>query len=387
MASPLAYTGQSLRGITSLAEIDPTGTAMLTAAAAIGGAAANRTMRGSDRTDTNYSEDTSAGPSGFSAGAAASMNRHLSDLVGVPQVAVHELRPLLCEANLIARGAFGDVYRIVLAAAGASHQHQDQHQDDGDSAAAGAGPSETGIPVAVKSLRVNASSQAVKEFAKEVKFLHTLSHDSVVRVLAFAAESRGLMIVTEWMEHGSLLDLLERTPRPPLRDFLSMLCDAARGMRYLHSLGIVHRDLKPANILVGAGLRAKLGDFGLARNVDNSVAETTSLAGTPAYVSPEVFRGDAITTGSDVYSFAVLMWEVFARQKPWVGQSFIDLVRNVGLRDSRLPLGEDVEFPDCAPETVDRCKNLIARCWISNPAERPTFEEITVELEQIAEAL
>jgi serine/threonine protein kinase len=116
------------------------------------------------------------------------------------------------------------------------------------------------------------------------------------------------LLVMECMEHGSLRELLlnETFVLEP-QILLSLLRDVAAGMKFLHmaSPPIVHNDIKASNILVDRNMRAKIADFGLSTNRKAGI-----IAGTPAFIAPEVLRGEQPTTASDAYSFAITMFEV-----------------------------------------------------------------------------
>ena len=114
-------------------------------------------------------------------------------------------------------------------------------------------------------------------------------------------------------------------------------------MQFLHEHkpAIIHRDLKTLNILIqGVGLKAKLADFGLARSLVGSFLSTMHVAGSPAWMAPEVLNGENVSTASDVYSFGVIMWEVATRSIPWDGSTYADIVREVAVLGKSLPKRE-----------------------------------------------
>mmetsp|Transcript_50125 Transcript_50125/g.64246 ORF Transcript_50125/g.64246 Transcript_50125/m.64246 type:complete len:175 (+) Transcript_50125:687-1211(+) len=136
-------------------------------------------------------------------------------------------------------------------------------------------------------------------------------------------------------------------------------------MKYLHDRNpiIIHRDLKSHNLLISRGI-VKLCDFGLVRT-------KVSQAGTPAYMAPELLNGSTFNKSVDVYSFGILLCEIFAQEIPFNGYELDDLRRAV-IR------GERPRVPSL--DTPQVIKTLMAESWHHNPQQRPEFVQIEAEL-------
>lgn len=148
-------------------------------------------------------------------------------------------------------------------------------------------------------------------------------------------------------------------------------------MSYLHSHSIIHRDLKPGNILMDNDLYPKITDFGtskiLHQNEDSlSKAAQSGIKGTLLYTAPEILKDNFYSFEGDVYSFSIVMFEILTNQKPFGKISPFNLMSNVmnGVRP---------EFKTKIPESF---KSLIEKCWSHEPFQRPTFDDILLELRE-----
>merc|ERR1711939_425048 len=151
---------------------------------------------------------------------------------------------------------------------------------------------------------------------------------------------------------------------------MRMLLDVIKGMQYLGFKKIVHRDLKSQNLLVDRSFKVKVADFGLARlSEDTHVKTVNGGAGTPAWMAPEVLRGDEFTAKADVYSFGVVVWESVVREVPWHGARNAQIVCCVGMREERLPLTHQ-DFVQ-----YGYLRALCTACFAEAPQERPNFDQ------------
>ncbi|KAJ4460243.1 putative protein tyrosine kinase [Paratrimastix pyriformis] len=153
---------------------------------------------------------------------------------------------------------------------------------------------------------------------------------------------------------------------------------AARGILYLHSFQppIIHRDLKSANLLVDLDWTIKVADFGLARVVNTM--KTMTNAGTPAWTAPEVMSAMRYTEKADVYSFAIIMWEMMTRQLPFEDQNPMLIPIRVLTKGERPPIPANPAVP-----VPSGYVSLMTECWATEPERRPSMEKVLARLEKL----
>lgn len=149
----------------------------------------------------------------------------------------------------------------------------------------------------------------------------------------FAHSLFQLMLVTELLERGSLYRLYHTQPRPEpakaaLLHAVRVARDVARGVAYLHARDIVHRDLKSPNVLLSHSGQAKVGDFGLSRVKD--LTRTMTKCGSALWCAPEVLRAERFTERCDIYSFAIIVFELLAWEEPFEGMPAMEASRGHG---------------------------------------------------------
>ncbi|XP_022408655.1 receptor-interacting serine/threonine-protein kinase 4 isoform X2 [Delphinapterus leucas] len=224
------------------------------------------------------------------------------------------------------------------------------------------------------------------ELLEEAKKMEMAKFRYILPVYGICQEPVGL--VMEYMETGSLEKLLASEPLPwDLR--FRIIHETAVGMNFLHCMAppLLHLDLKPANILLDAHYHVKISDFGLAKCNGLSHSQDLSmdgLFGTIAYLPPERIREKSrlFDTKHDVYSFAIVIWGVLTQKKPFADEKNIlhIMVKVVKGHRPELP-------PVCRPRprTCESLLRLMQRCWHGDPRERPSFQEITSETEDLCE--
>ncbi|KAF8097764.1 hypothetical protein N665_0281s0027 [Sinapis alba] len=164
--------------------------------------------------------------------------------------------------------------------------------------------------------------KGMREFVAEIATIGRLRHPNLVRLLGYCRRKGELYLVYDCMPKGSLDKFLYHKQEQSLvwSQRFKVIKDVASGLCYLHQQWvqvIIHRDVKPANILLDESMNAKLGDFGLAKLCDHGIdPQTSNVAGTFGYISPELSRTGKASTSSDVFAFGVLMLEITCSRRP-----------------------------------------------------------------------
>ena len=165
-------------------------------------------------------------------------------------------------------------------------------------------------------LRVNPA--AAKMFDQEAKALAVLNHPNIVAVYDQGRDGDETFLVMELVEGKTLEEVLIARERLPLIEAAMIGEQVARGLSYAHSRRVIHRDVKPGNVFITNEGDAKLGDFGLARVVNEVQIKKTEIKGTPLYMAPEQIRGSDIDFRADIYALGCTMYEVLAGRPPFI---------------------------------------------------------------------
>jgi tetratricopeptide (TPR) repeat protein len=169
---------------------------------------------------------------------------------------------------------------------------------------------------------------------REAQAMARLSHPNVVQVYDVTSQGDLLAIAMELVEGKTLRAAI--TAGTPWQDMLAICMRAGRGLAAAHTAKLIHRDYKPENVLCANDGRVLVGDFGLARLdgatpivPSDAAPTTTTLAGTPAYIAPELFHGEPATTASDQFSFCVATYEALYGERPFAGAKLDELRANM----------------------------------------------------------
>ena len=215
-------------------------------------------------------------------------------------------------------------------------------------------------------------SKLKDDFIHEMRLLSKLRHPCITTVMGAVIESgQEPLLVMELMDHGSLFDLLHNDTMIVEGDLvLPILRDVAQGLRFLHAATpqVVHGDLKAQNILVDGKFRAKVADFGLSQK------KGVGAAGTPFWMAPELLSGrSGNTAASDVYSFGIILYEVYSRRVPYEGEDFNETLKQI----CDPQVNKRPPIPESMPPEVE---SLMVACTNADPSQRPTFREIDDKL-------
>ncbi|XP_058187696.1 receptor-like protein kinase FERONIA [Rhododendron vialii] len=275
---------------------------------------------------------------------------------------------------VIGSGGFGKVYKAFI--------------DDG------------ATTVALKRLKLK-SKQGAKEFWTEIEMLSKLRHTHLVSLLGYCDERNEMILVYEFMEHGSLADHLYKTKTKgngtvghmSWEQRLKICIGAARGLDYLHTgirHGIIHRDVKSTNILLDKDWIAKISDFGLCKPGSTSHSQahvSTDVKGSFGYFDPEYFLTRRLTKKSDVYAFGVVMLEMLCG-RPAVDMQVDEEQRSLvhwakqGIKEDKLDQLIDPSLRDqISAHRVKVFAEVANKCLDSLPKGRPTMADVVVRLE------
>lgn len=201
-------------------------------------------------------------------------------------------------------------------------------------------------------VKVYKGQATVCDLQRELGVLGHVEHENLSKIHGLIAYSDGVGLVIEPIRGASLCDAMFSCPSPPMALRLAWIDKISSALSYLHKLKIVHRDIKPGNILFRDEFNKNpvITDYGMARFYERFVPGWSRCA---RYAAPEASCALTCTAKSDIYSLGLILWQVITLQR---------------IPEESLPTLQMV------PDIEERV--ILARCWNSNPAERPEIEEI-----------
>uniref|UniRef100_A0AAQ4QSP6 receptor protein-tyrosine kinase n=1 Tax=Gasterosteus aculeatus aculeatus TaxID=481459 RepID=A0AAQ4QSP6_GASAC len=234
------------------------------------------------------------------------------------------------------------------------------------------------IYVAIKSLKAGYSDKQRKDFLSEASIMGQFDHPNIIRLEGVVTKCKPVMIITEFMENGSLDTFLKKHDGQfTVIQLVGMLRGIASGMKYLSDMSYVHRDLAARNILVNSNLVCKVSDFGLSRVLedDPEAAYTTRGGKIPIrWTAPEAIAYRKFTSASDVWSYGIVMWEVISYgERPYWEMSNQDVIKAID-EGYRLPAPMD------CPVVLHQ---LMLDCWEKGRSDRPKFGQIVTILDKL----
>ncbi|KAH7726645.1 TK/FER protein kinase [Aphelenchoides avenae] len=235
------------------------------------------------------------------------------------------------------------------------------------------------VDVAVKTLKcTNMGKQQRAGFIKEASLMRHFRHPNVIQVIGVATQEEPIMIVME-LAGASLKSHLQENQFLNIGHLTKYTMEAAYGLDYLADSGVIHRDVAARNCLLSKEGQVKISDFGLAVMAQNEVREAKLSKVPVKWLAPETLRIGIYTKKSDVWSYGVMMWEIFNRCKK-------DPYQGISNHDARQKIinGELLEPPPEMPQTAVK---FMKSCWCMNPDERPCFKDIAKSLNSLVSTL
>ncbi|XP_017872134.1 PREDICTED: mitogen-activated protein kinase kinase kinase 7 [Drosophila arizonae] len=228
--------------------------------------------------------------------------------------------------------------------------------------------------VAVKEFFASAEQ---KDIEKEVKQLSRVKHPNIIALHGICLAQQATYLIMEYAEGGSLHNFLHGKVKPAysLAHAMSWARQCAEGVAYLHQMTpkpLIHRDLKPLNLLLtNKGRNLKICDFG---TVADKSTMMTNNRGSAAWMAPEVFEGSSYTEKCDIFSWAIVLWEMLSRKQP-----FKD-IDNAYTIQWKIYKGERPPLLDNCPKNIEQ---LMTACWKTKPEDRPSMTYIVGVMNEI----
>ena len=240
-----------------------------------------------------------------------------------------------------------------------------------------------GRMVALKTITSGLSGkpELLERFYQEARSAGALQHPNIVTIFELGKEGDTPYIAMEFLEGDSLEKIVQRRDVLPLSKkigFMSQICSA---LDYAHKHGVIHRDIKPGNIMLTKDGTVKVVDFGIARLVDTSKTQTGLMIGTPAYMSPQLLRGERADERADIWALGVMVYEMVAYQRPFLGDNPAALMWNI---ISQQPKALRDVAPGCPAELEEVVGKMLEK---EAPLRLQTMEDVLLELDPLYKRL
>ncbi|MBI5182600.1 MAG: protein kinase [Nitrospirae bacterium] len=215
----------------------------------------------------------------------------------------------------------------------------------------------------------------LEKFLKEARLSANLNHTNIVTIFDTGRDGDNYYIIMEYIEGKTLREYLKQINKFKISDAVKIAKQICRALAYAHSNKIVHRDIKPANIMISRERMIKIMDFGVAKLLEDITKESTSISGTPLYMSPEQIIGKGVDNQSDLYSLGITLFELITGRTP-----FVEGDLSYHHLHSLPPPPKDIE-----PAISDVVSNIILKCLEKDKARRyKKAEEILIDLDKVS---
>lgn len=238
--------------------------------------------------------------------------------------------------------------------------------------------------VAIKLFRLEKlqkDKEALKRFYLEAEAIGKLSHPNIVTIYDINDEKDAPYMVMEYLEGETLSTIIKEKKLLQISIILDIAIQLSDALEYAHSMGIIHRDIKPANIIMLPNNKVKLTDFGIAKfqslTASPQLTTTGVIVGTPSYMSPEQISGQSIDQRSDIFSLAVVIWELLAGRKAFDADSIATIAFKVVYEE--LPPPEKYN-----PRVPHEFSKILSKALQKKPEKRyPTVSEFKADLQNL----
>ena len=237
--------------------------------------------------------------------------------------------------------------------------------------------------VAIKMITAGISEDPnlLKRFYREAQSTGTLQHPNIVTVYDLGDDGGMPYLVMEYVEGDTMETLIRSRREIPLAEKLSLMVSVCDGLDYAHHRGVIHRDIKPANLIIPADGALKIVDFGIARFGNDHLTRTGRVMGSIFYMSPEQINGNELDVGTDIYSTAVVLFELLTWELPFHGKDTSSTLMKI-LNDPVPPLST---YLSEYPAELDQ---VLGRAMAKSRYERyAAIEEFAFDLQRIQEAV
>lgn len=213
---------------------------------------------------------------------------------------------------------------------------------------------------------VKNDQKIIDNILQRISDISTLKHHSILEFYGYCLEN-SLYILTEYYESNQILFNIISNEEQYFNctEQLILLYGIAAGISYLHSHNIIHGSVTTSNILISKEKYPKINYYFNTQKSNENI-NNLEIIKNDIYTPPEIWKGEEYTKSSDVYSFAIVAYQILCFKRPFQNLTLIELI-------SKIINGDRPEFESMIPECY---KNLICKCWSSDPKDRPSFNEI-----------